>query len=205
MDPSIPPDGQLAETKPDGGPENVEERIGPELKRLRESAGLSLRTLAERAGFSASFLSQLENGQVSPSIASLGQIAATLGVSLADFFASTSDQGIAIVRADARPTFRSWWSRGRVDALTPLAAPHVIEAIMVTLEPSGSSGKRPAGSPTEQIALVFDGRIALETSDRTLDLGRGDAAFIPAHTPHRWHNPNEEAAQVLLVSPRPAR
>jgi transcriptional regulator with XRE-family HTH domain len=40
---------------------SAEERIGPELKRLREEAGLSVRTLAERAGFSASFISQLEN------------------------------------------------------------------------------------------------------------------------------------------------
>jgi hypothetical protein len=32
--------------------EQIEQRLGPELKRLREANGISLRTLAERAGFS---------------------------------------------------------------------------------------------------------------------------------------------------------
>jgi hypothetical protein len=48
-------------------PARAEQRIEPELKRLRERAGLSLRTLGDEAGFSASFLSQRENGQVSRS------------------------------------------------------------------------------------------------------------------------------------------
>ena len=61
----------------------IEQRLGPELKRLREAGGISLRLLADRAGFSASFISQVENGQASPSIASLEKIAATLGVTLA--------------------------------------------------------------------------------------------------------------------------
>ncbi|HLD42222.1 MAG TPA: helix-turn-helix transcriptional regulator, partial [archaeon] len=49
--------------------------LGSKLKKLREEAKLSLRDLCERIGLSASFLSQLELGQVSPSIASLENIA----------------------------------------------------------------------------------------------------------------------------------
>lgn len=184
------------------GADSAEQKIGPELKRLRESAGMSLRTLAERSGFSASFISQVENGEASPSIASLGKIAAVLRVSLADFFTASSAVGVTIIKANARPSFRSWWSRGRVDAVTPVGASQTVDAIMVTLEAGGSSGKRPAGTSTEQIAVVFEGRINLETEDYTTELRRGDAAFIPAHTPHRWSNSGTEATQVLLVSPR---
>jgi XRE family transcriptional regulator, regulator of sulfur utilization len=180
----------------------IEQRIGPELRRLREAAGMSVRTLAERAGFSASLVSQIENGQVSPSIAALGQIAATLGVSLADFFAATSEPGVIVVKAGARPSFRSVYSRGRVEALTPVAASHAIEALMVELEPGGSSGKRPASVPREQIAVVFAGRINLETEVKVMELSRGDSAFIPGRTPFRWHNSGLAAAQVLIVSPR---
>jgi transcriptional regulator with XRE-family HTH domain len=182
--------------------DGVEQRIGPELKRLRERAGMSVRSLAERAGFSASFISQLENGQVSPSIASLGRIAAILRVSLADLFTPHEDEGITLVRTGARPGFRSWWSRARIDGLTPVAAPHQIEALLVTLEPGGSSGKRPAAAATEQFVLVFEGRIGLETDDGTFELARGDAAFIPARIAHRFLNATEAVAQVLLVSPR---
>jgi transcriptional regulator with XRE-family HTH domain len=184
---------------------SIEHRIGPELRRLREEAGLSLRTLAERAGFSPSLISQIENGQVSPSITSLGQIASTLGVSLADLFAATAESGVTVVRADARPSFRSWYSRGKVEGLTPVAASRVIEAIMVELEPEGSSGKRPAAVPAEQLAVVFDGCLSLETEHRTIELSRGDAVFIPANTPHRWFSTGDAPARVLLVSPRRKR
>jgi transcriptional regulator with XRE-family HTH domain len=44
--------------------------------------GLSLRSLATSAGFSPSFVSQVENGQTSPSIASLARLAHALGLGL---------------------------------------------------------------------------------------------------------------------------
>lgn len=47
---------------------------------------MSLRALGEVTGFSASFLSQVENGLASPSISSMEKIAAALGVTLWQFF-----------------------------------------------------------------------------------------------------------------------
>jgi XRE family transcriptional regulator, regulator of sulfur utilization len=184
---------------------SAEERIGPELKRLREEAGLSVRTLAERAGFSASFISQLENGQVSPSIASLEKIAATLNVTLAGLFAVSPRPEATVVRAAQRPGFRSSWSKARIEALTPLATPHVLEGLMVTLDGGGSSGKRPDSVAYEQMAVVFSGRVILTMGDESIDVSRGDAVFIPAGMAHRWHNSYERAAEILLVSARPSR
>ena len=188
-----------------GTPESIEQRIGPEIKRLREAAGLSLRTLADRAGFSPSFISQVENGQASPSIASLEQIAATLHITLADFFATSATSSVILVRADARPSFRSSWSRARIDSLMPASKGQPIEAIMVTLEPGGASGKRPAGVSKDQLAIVFSRQLTLTLAEDTLELDTGDAILIRARTPHRWQNQQHTAAQVLLVSSREAR
>ena len=182
-----------------------EQHVGPEVKRLREQARLSVRTLAEQSGFSPSFISQLENGQVSPSIQSLGHIAGALGVSLADLFTPRAEPGPAVIKADARPSFHSSWSKARIAALTPLAVPHSIEALIVTIESGGSSGKHPAGLANEQIAIVFDGRVELTIGADHVELERGDAAFIPARTPHRWHNPSAAAAQIVLVATRTSR
>ena len=182
-----------------------EQRIGLEVKRLREQASLSVRALAERSGFSASFISQFENGQVSPSIQSLGHIAAALGVSLADLFTPREEPGPSVIKADARPTFNSSWSKAQIAALTPLAVPHSIEALIVTIESGGSSGKHPAGLADEQIAVVFDGRVELTIGEDHVDLERGDAVFIPARTPHRWRNLADAPAQVVLVATRAGR
>ena len=181
--------------------ETVEQQIGPELKRLRENAGLSLRTFAEQAGFSAGFISQLENGIVSPSIASLEKIASTLGVTLADLFAPVSVQP-AVVRADARPSFRSSWSKATIDALMPLNASRTLQALMVTLDPGGASGKRPAAADGDQFAIVWEGRVALTHASEDIQLSRGDSVSIRAGVPHRWFNSWRTSAKILIVSSR---
>ena len=185
--------------------ERMEQRLGPEVKRLREAIGISLRTFAERAGFSPSFISQLENGQVSPSIASLEQIASTLNVTLADLFATPDASDVVVVRADARPSFRSSWSRARIDSLMPAGKNQPLEAMMVTIDPGGASGKHPSGVATNQLAVVFSGQLILTLAEDTLELDMGDTVLIRARTPHRWQNRQRTAAQVLLVSSRTDR
>ena len=59
--------------------------IGEHIRRLRSDRGLSVRAFAAQTGFSPSFISQLENGQVSPSLGSLQKIADALGVTLGEF------------------------------------------------------------------------------------------------------------------------
>jgi transcriptional regulator with XRE-family HTH domain len=51
------------------------------LRELRNSHGMSATQLATRSGVSKSFISQLESGRTSASIATLGRIADALGVS----------------------------------------------------------------------------------------------------------------------------
>jgi quercetin dioxygenase-like cupin family protein len=161
-----------------------------------------VRALAEQAGFSASFISQLENGVVSPSIASLEKIATMLGVTLGDLFTVSEATDVAVVRADVRPSFRSSWSRARIEALMPLSVGRSLEAMMVTIEPGGTSGKRPSAGALDQLAVIFDGQLTLILSGEQLELDRGDAVLIRARAPRQWHNAGVNPAQVLIVSAR---
>src|SRR5688500_12228379 len=65
---------------------NSEETLGHALRQRRASQHLSLRTLAQRTGYSPSFLSQVENGQSSPSLTSIARITEELHVPLWEFF-----------------------------------------------------------------------------------------------------------------------
>ena len=143
----------VGDRMPDAVIRSTEARIGEVLRQLREKLGLSLRTLAAQAGFSASFMSQVENGQVSPSIASLEKIAGELGVSLADLFEASQTPTPAVVRGDARPGFTSMWSKARVELLTPSGERRAVAAVAVSLTPGGASGKHPSNHPTDQFAM----------------------------------------------------
>ena len=184
--------------------------VGETLQRLREEQGLSLRTLAARSGFSPSFLSQVENGQTSPSIASLARLAQCLGLGLAAFFdeAGGGDGSLrrsaVVVRSGSRRNLASEWSRARMEPLVHQGVLHHLEGLVVSLAPGGRSGKQPGAEPLEQLALVLEGELQLTLGGEEHHLAPGDAAAIPAGVPHRWSNAGGRAAKIVLVRGRSA-
>lgn len=65
--------------------------IGEKLRAAREQRAMSLRELAAKAEMSASMLSQIENGKAFPSVRSMYNIAAALGVPVDYFFPDSRD------------------------------------------------------------------------------------------------------------------
>src|SRR3954447_1346 len=92
--------------------------VGERLRELRRFRRATLRTIADRSGLSESFLSQVERGRSSASIASLRRIADALGVSIADLFDQDSASGPRVLRREDRPAL-SFGVLGRKLLLTP--------------------------------------------------------------------------------------
>ncbi|HMS94470.1 MAG TPA: helix-turn-helix transcriptional regulator, partial [Tabrizicola sp.] len=63
--------------------------VGAALNNHRVAAGLSIRELGKAAGVSSAMISRIENGQVSPSLATLDALAASLGVPVVSLFQNT--------------------------------------------------------------------------------------------------------------------
>jgi transcriptional regulator with XRE-family HTH domain len=176
--------------------------VGEWVRRLRTEQRMSLRTLASRTGFSPSFISQVENGVVSPSIASMEKIAHALGVSLGEFFAAAaSGEGGLIVRAHDRLQLSSLWSHGRMEALAPMAGLR-LEPVLVTLEPGGRTGKHPYAHAAEEFAFVIEGEPTLTIGPEEHTLRAGDAVTIRPQELRRWENRTQTLVKVLVVSPR---
>ena len=183
-------------------PAQLEQHVAQAVRRLREGRRLSVRTLAGKCGFSASFISQVELGQASPSIASLERIASGLGITLGQFFQATEPAAPALIRASRRPVLQSRWSRAKIESLTPPGPGGKIEALFITLRPGGSSGARLHTRETQLFAVVFTGEVLLQLAATGQALRRGDAVTIPAGTLHRWENTTAKRVQLLKVVPR---
>lgn len=175
--------------------------VGAHVRRLRVQRGLSLRALAKLTGFSASFMSQVENGHVSPSIGSMEKIAAALGVTLGQFFEAVSDgRGGSIVRADDRQALSSGWSNAEIEALGLPDPAARLDAILITLRPGGRSGKHPSAHRREEFAFVLQGRVVLTLGPEEHRLRRGDAARILPGELHLWRNDARGPAHVMIVT-----
>jgi quercetin dioxygenase-like cupin family protein len=154
-----------------------------------------------RAGCSPSFISQVGNGQTSPSISSLERLVQALGLTLGDFFRAARPPA-TVVRSYERATLTTVWSQAEIEALGPGGAGHALEPMMITLAPGGQSGSQPYTHDGDVFALVFEGDVLLTLGDAVHRLGRGDAATFPAETLHRWENMGDGVARVVVVSSR---
>ena len=177
-------------------------QIGERVRTVRTSQGISVRTLAGKVGFSPSFISQIENGQVSPSIASLERIAEILGIPLVGFFGAEPAERSQIVRFRDRQRLNSSWSRAKIEVLGPMGAPNKLDAVMITLAPGGRSGKKPSAHTGDEFALIFDGKVTFTLGSETHELQRGDALTFSSETPHLWENRTSQSARIVIVSSR---
>jgi transcriptional regulator with XRE-family HTH domain len=181
-----------------------QQAVGDLVKRIRQERGLTLRALAGATDFSPSFISQLENGLVSPSIGSMEKIANTLGLTLGDFFGQLgSSEGGVIVRPNDRVQLPSEWSQGTVEALSPMSRGRLLEPLLVTLLPGGRTGKHPSApraKPREEFALVLEGEVELTLGPESYVLNEGDSVTILRGELRRWTNKSPRPVRVLIIA-----
>ena len=177
--------------------------IGEHIRRLRSDRRISVRAFAAQTGFSPSFISQLENGQVSPSLGSLHKIAEALGVTLGEFFAATeTGEETLIVRPDIRRRMDSTWTDAHVEALGPMSPNLNLEPVLAIFGPGGKSGKHPHAHSREEFAFIVKGQVMLTLADEQNTVGPGDAVTLPPHAPRLWENRTSAVAEILMVSSR---
>ena len=175
-----------SEKAPDPG--SVSRQIGGTVKRLRNSLGLTLGEVAKRSGVSAGMLSRLENGDVSPSLETLGALTRALGVPLSNLFTDIGKvrggaqhvpkgQGLEVVRRGTR--------RGHTYHL--LAADRgprrAFEPFLVTLNDKSEVFPGFEHPGTEFIYLL-EGSLTYRHGDETHLLKAGDALTFAGSVPH---------------------
>jgi len=92
------------------------------------------------------------------------------------------------MRRSERGRLTSQWSNARVEPLVPPESLQRTEGILIILEPGGRSAKESSAQPHEQLGLVLEGEVVLTVSSAVHVLTGGDAAAIPANSPHGWEN-----------------
>lgn len=182
---------------------NEESDLGARIRMLREREGLSLRTVAEAAGVSESFLSQIERGVASPSVASLRRVAEALGESVGSLFEGPSLPGKVVRVADRRRLVhpqRQW-----EDVLVTPASSRRLQVILSTIESGAGSGEEPyAHDSDEECVIVLKGQLEFWVDEEPYLLQEGDSILFESRRPHRNRNPGPGKAEVLWVITPPS-
>ena len=176
--------------------------LGQRIKALRGERALQQRQLAEKAGLTPSMLSQIESGRLTPSLHTLGRLAAALGVPIATLFDGQPAGSIVVSRGKDYPVVSFDGSSERWAVLGAGLFQGKIRAVVSTL------GPKSRGVTTEKVVIkpgqmklfyVLEGKVALLYDGDRHVLEAGDSALLDGGTPHGWENLGSKPAQALWV------
>jgi transcriptional regulator with XRE-family HTH domain len=189
----------VVETQPDSSP-SVAASIGTALRQARRDRGWSTRELAARADVSQPFLSNVENGRTTPSVATLYRLAAALGLPPAALLPGT-DEGTVVVRAGAGARMPiSDVPDAVTSQLLSGARDRAIEAFRYDLPP-GFVEPEWFSHDGEDFVYVLDGTLVfMRGQDEEITLEQGDSLWHASQAPHCWRTGDDAAARVLLVT-----
>ena len=181
----------------------IEVDLGARIRALRLARGETLRQLAAQAGVTESFLSQVERGVASPSIASVQRIARALGTSIAELFATDDRAGIVVRAADRRRVV--YQGLGAIDEFLTRATDGRLQVIMSTIQPGGGTGDEAyTHDSDEEVVVVLEGVLDLWVGPEHYRLETGDAVTHSSRVPHRNTNPGPGVARVLFCITPPS-
>jgi len=172
--------------------------VGQRLRELRSRQRLSLRALAEKSRLNANTLSLIENDKSSPSVATLQQAAAALGVPITAFFETGADTQRVICHPAGQPMGMPF-TGGQVHDLTAGMARRGIEPLLLALEPQGGSGRTPIVHTGREFVYCLEGQLTYHVDRQAYVLGPGDSLLFEAYLPHRWQNAGNTPSRSLLV------
>ncbi len=173
--------------------------IGKRINNRRKELGLSLRELGDLAGVTASFLSQIENDQVSPSLNSLQSIATALKIPI--FYLLNEGSAGNVVRANERTRVFFPDTKIGYDLLTADLTKQMMSFI-IRMEPHINRIAMPLSKSTEQWMHVLTGMMRIVVSDMVYTLNAGDTIYFDGDNLAEFGSiSDEELVIICCVTP----
>jgi len=176
--------------------------LGARIKGLRTERGIRQKALAGKAGLTPSLVSQIESDKLTPSLHTLGRLAAALGLPLGAFFEQPPNGRIHVGRVKDYAMVSFDGSSERWEVLAAGLFRGKVRAVVSTLS------RRGPGVPPERVLIepgqmklmyVVRGKVALHYAGERHLLTAGDSAYLDGGIPHSWENVGSGGARTLWV------
>jgi transcriptional regulator with XRE-family HTH domain len=165
----------------------LEIAIGKQVRTQRKRLNLTVAMLAKQAQLSTGMLSKIENGQTSPSLATLTALANALQVPVTSFFRGYEEQrDVTYIRAgEGLPIERRGSGAGHQYQLLghTIGKPYSIEPYLITIDDESEVFPVFQHAGTELIYML-EGRVTYRHANKTYTLEPGDTLFFDADASH---------------------
>lgn len=173
--------------------------LGSQLKKIRTDRGLTLAEVAEAVDLTASSLSQIENGKITPSINTLEAILCHYRVPMSEFFRQMEKTDLVVSRSGEQETIDDR-SGVLITLLASKLVNNALESYSAELAPECSIELKelPGYLNGERFIMVHAGEINVSTPAGSLVLQKGDSANFKSYLPCVLTNRTSSKAVIFI-------
>lgn len=173
---------------------------------MRTARRLTLEEVVSRTDFTVSWLSKLENGQLSPSLEGLVRLAEVLECGLDSLLEGLAAEPQFVVtrrgEGETLPT-KNGRSGVVIESLANRWRERHMQPTILHLSGTGTR-KHPDNHDGERFFHVLEGTVRVSYGDERIVLEAGDSIYLYASIPHALQPLGKGASRVLSVSYEPS-
>ena len=184
-----------------------EYNIGAKVRKLRAARKLTLQAVARETGFSTALISQIENDNVSPPIATLSRLSKFFDVKIGIFFAEDNECPYEVVRkGEQKPVHRLITHSGtsreyNYQSLSFRKQNKKMEPFLLTVSGNGD-GERGCCHEGEEFLIIVEGIAELLIEGELILLEEGDSVYFNSNLRHRLIPKDGSEVKAIAVVAR---
>lgn len=166
-------------------------KVGQNLRRLRNSLGLSLDEASKLTGVSKAMLGQIERGESSPTISTLWKIASGLKVNFNSLLEDEENELILVKKSDIKAVEEE---NGKM-MLYPIfkfSSKRGVDVFLVELEPGCRHISATHKNVLEEMVLVVEGTLTLQVEKEIYEIHAGNSLKFDGALNHIYMNKGNE-------------
>lgn len=177
--------------------------LGARLRGLRQARDLTLDALAEATGLDKGYLSKVERGLKSPSVATMLRLSEALSIPVGELLGERiSEHAVHVTRRDERISGPE--AQPGISSFETLSRGGTTLEAFILYPPAEFAAPAAASEHSgEELVLVLTGAIEMRFADRGFVLEAGDCAQFPGHLAHRLRRVGDAPASALVAVSRP--
>ena len=164
------------------------ENVAVNLKRIRQSKGMSLDQASEQTGVSKSMLSQIEKGTANPSLGVLGKITSGLRIEFQELIATTPEDLVPTKELEGQYTVWTFF---------PYEDTRLVEIYRIDIEPGGTYVSGGHGEKTREYLVVTDGVMTVECNGKEHEIHLKQAFRFETDQTHIYRNRGTEKTSCM--------
>lgn len=178
--------------------EYITQNVSRNLKRIRKAKEMSLDDVAKQTGISKSMLGQIERGESTPTVETLGKIVSGLRVSFNSLISAIKTDVILVHKEELVPYINKG-SMYKAYEYFPYEEDRTFEIYLMELEAGASYIDEGHGENTYEYLTVFLGNMTLRVDGKTYEIEEDNSIRFPTNGKHEYINHSEKMVKFSVT------